>query len=246
MFVAIGGTIIFLAIKSEPNPVVIGNNNAVEVNSLVDIEKEEEKTSNVDVSSIEYEVTDNILKDTSNTKIKSNMTLPIVSVNGENLSDINTQIQENYEKLFSALQETLSSAENKFTYRVTYKTYDNTIGQNRILSITIFQRVTDDSAKKNTTEKVNTYNINLATKQIVKIDEIAVDIFGNDWKSIVNDGIKNYVVGKKMTTDSKYTYTLTGLENCYIKDSTFHLIFNEGELVDKKYSVLDIEINANK
>ena len=33
-------------------------------------------------------------------------------------------------------------------------------------------------------------------------------------------------------------------EDFYVKEGIFHIIFNEGELVDKKNGVLDIEIKS--
>ena len=45
-----------------------------------------------------------------------------------------------------------------------------------------------------------------------------------------------------MIDSDKYNYSLTGLENYYIKDGVFHIVFNESEIVDKKYGVIDIEI----
>ena len=41
-----------------------------------------------------------------------------------------------------------------YTYLVSYNAYDNMVGTKKVLSITIYQRVRDDSAKKNTTEKI--------------------------------------------------------------------------------------------
>ena len=67
-------------------------------------------------------------------------------------------------------------------------------------------------------------------------------MLGKDYKMIVRNSIKGYVVSKKLMDESDFTYALTGLENYYIKDSKIHIIFNEGELVDKKHGVLDITI----
>jgi len=45
-----------------------------------------------------------------------------------------------------------------------------------------------------------------------------------------------------MIKSDEYIYSYTGLEKYYIKENKFHLLFNPGELVDKKYSILDIII----
>ena len=51
-----------------------------------------------------------------------------------------------------------------------------------------------------------------------------------------------------MMNESDFTYATTGLEEFYIKDSNLHIVFNAGELVDKKYNVVDVTIEntANK
>ena len=46
------------------------------------------------------------------------------------------------------------------------------------------------------------------------------------------------VENKMVSEDDEFVYALTGMENYYIKDEVFHIIFNEGELVDKKYKVV--------
>ena len=58
--------------------------------------------------------------------------------------------------------------------------------------------------------------------------------------------IKTDLGNRVMIEEDKYTYALTGLENYYIKEGVFHIIFNEAELVDKKFKVLDIEIAKPK
>ena len=136
----------------------------------------------------------------------------------------------------------MKSAENKFTYTVTYNKYENKVGNNNVLSLTIYQRIIDDASKKSTTNKVESYNIDLATKSIIDGQNVMIDLFGKEYKSKVSEIIKNYVVNKGYTKESEYSYTLTGLENYYIKDGKMHILFNEDELVDKKYGVLDITI----
>jgi len=136
----------------------------------------------------------------------------------------------------------MKSAENKFTYTVTYNKYENVIGDKKILSLTIYQRVIDDASKKSTTNKVESYNIDLSTKKVVEQQDIMLDLFGKEYKSKVNEVIKNYVISKGYISESNYTYTLTGLENYYIKDEKMHILFNEDEIVDKQYGVLDIII----
>jgi hypothetical protein len=239
LFSLIGGAIIFFAIKSETKPVVVGQTKS-DVQRLVDTEASTNKKE--ENSAISYEVKDKTSVDKSNQKIKSNITLPEIYVAGEALTDINETIDKKYTELFSGLKEQLASAKNNFTYTVTYNSYDNMVGSDKILSLTLYQRVTDDAAKKNTSEKIETYNIDLATKKQVDQADTALEILGKDYKSKIGDSVKNYVVSKKMISEADFTYVVTGLENFYIKESKFHIVFNEGELVDKKYSVIDITV----
>ena len=135
----------------------------------------------------------------------------------------------------------MKSATSKYTYKVTYNVYDNMVDENKIISVTIYERIVDDSAKKNTMDKIKTYNIDAASKeQITQSNDIVLSLFGKDYKTVIRDEIKNYVVSKNIIKESDFNYTYTGLEPFYIKDGEFHLIFNEGELSDSKYGVLDI------
>lgn len=235
LFVIIGGAIIFLAVKSEGEPVVVGQTKS-DVQRLVDTEA----TNQQDLS---YEVKENTVNDKTNTKIKANMTIPVISVEGEALTEVNNTIEKTYTDMFSKLKEQMASAESKYTYTVTYSKYENMIGNDKILSITMYSKITDDAAKKNTMEKVDTYNIDLAKKQIIKGGDMALNMLGKDYKTKVRDSVKDYVVTQKaMMKEADFTYAMTGLENYYVKDGKLHVVFNEGELVDKKYSVLDITI----
>ena len=71
-------------------------------------------------------------------------------------------------------------------------------------------------------------------------------MFGKDYKTYIKNTILDYVVQNGMMKESEFTYALTGLEDYYIKDGVFHIIFNEGKLVDKKFGVLDIEIQIKE
>lgn len=239
LFVLVGGGIIFWAINSEQEPVVVGETKS-DVQKLIDTESSEEIIQKN--SAISYEVKEKKSSDTSNKKMKSNITVPEIYIAGAALTEKNTEIEKKYTELFAGLKSQMSSATNSFTYTVSYNAYDNMVGVDKILSLTLYQRVTDDAAKKNTTEKIETYNIDLATKKDVSQEVVALEILGKDYKTKIQDTVKQYVVSKKMISESSFSYTITGLENYYVKDSKFHIVFNEGELVDKKYSVLDITI----
>ncbi len=245
LFVLIGGAIIFYAIRTEEDPVVIGSQES-DIQRLVEMEKEDTLALKSENENISYSVEDVKYKDTSNLKIKSDMTLPKIKVKDEELVEINNKIDTEYTELFTKLKEQMSSAESKYTFIVSYNVYENMIDEKKVISITIYQRVRDDSAKKNTTEKVTTYNIDLSSKQILTESEIAQSILGKDYKSVIKNSVKEYVVKQGMMKESEFTYALTGLEDCYVKEGKFHIIFNEGKIVDQKYGVLDIEVEESK
>lgn len=247
-FVVIGGGIIVLGISQEKKPQVIGSSNInIETQSLVDVSSNNDKniigSDNDSLSkSIVYEVVDKVISDKENTKLKGNITLPQIEVNEKKLTEINSQIETEYTSRFESLKEQMKSAENKFTYKVTYNKYENEVGNMKILSLTIYQRVIDDSSKESTTDKVETYNIDLKTGKTVEESVVMLELFGKEYKSKVNDAIRSYVVNKGYAKESEFSYTVTGLENYYIKDSKLHILLNEDEIVDKKYGVLDITI----
>lgn len=245
LFVGIGGSIIYLSMKSETAPKIIGQTTS-EVNRLVNLDEETENLAAETLaknSVIEYKVENKTYSDNSNVKIKSSMILPVISVDGEKLEEINSEIDKRYTQLFDSLKSSMASVNSKYTFRVSYNKYENMVDTEKILSLTIYQRVQDDSAKTNTTEKVETYNIDLATKKILNQSDVSLQILGKEYKTIIKSAVKDYVVEKGMAKESEFTYATTGIENFYIKDSKFHIVFNEGQIVDAKYGVLDITIN---
>lgn len=237
-FVIIGGGLIYFAISQEKEPEIIGKSKS-DIQGLVDVTNSKNESSFDDIV---YKVEDKVITDKKNTKLKGNITIPQVFVNDEALTDINTKIENEYTSRFESLKDQMKNAENNFTYTVTYNKYENTIGDRKILSLTIYQRIIDDASKKNTTDKVESYNIDLNTKEIVDESEVMLELFGKEYKSKVNDAVKSYVVNKGYKSESDFAYTVTGLENYYIKDSKLHILFNEDEIVDKKHGVLDITI----
>ena len=243
LFFIIGGTILFFAMRAEEEPAVVGSvPTSTQTESLVDVEKENNNSYD-DNKKIEYNVVDKKITDNSNTKMKANITIPVISVSGTELSNINEEINKYYTEMFSSLKEKMSSANSKYTYTVTYNVYDNMVGNNKIISVTIYERIVDDSAKKNTMDKIKTYNIDAATKEnITQPSSIAQALFGKDYKTLIKNSLKDYVVEKKMMNESEFNYTYTGLNPFYIKNDEFHLVFNEGELVNEKYGVIDITI----
>lgn len=245
IFVVIGVALIYMGIANENSPEIVGSARE-EVQSLVNIYSEQAINSVdnaiINVNDIKFKIEDEKHSDDSNKKMKADIVVPKIVISGEELSDINTQIKNKYVELFTSLKSEMSSLENNFTFKTTYKYYDNVLSNKRVLSITVHQRIVDDKTGDTTSDKVETYNIDMETKKIVEQFDVAMEMFGKDYKTIIKNEVKNYVVNNKMINEDEFIYSLTGLENYYIKDSTFHIIFNDSELVNKKYGVLDIEI----
>lgn len=244
-FVVIGGGLVFFALKNEAEPEIVGGTRQ-EVQGLVDIYSEQTMANisdnNLNLDDISFSVEDEVISDKSNSKFKASITLPTISIDGENLTVINAQIKDKYTELFSKLKDEMTTMENNFTFKTSYKYYENKVADKRVLSVTIHQRIVDDSASKTTTDKIETYNIDLSTKEIIDESKIAQSLFGKEYKTVIKNKVKEYVVDNNMIDSDKYNYSLTGLENYYIKDGVFHIVFNESEIVDKKYGVIDIEI----
>ena len=249
LFVIVGGALIYLGIANENNPQIVGSVRE-EVQSLVDIYAEETiakvEEEKISIEDIDFKVKDKTYSNSENKNFKANMVLPRVYVSDEELTQINEDIYSKYIKLFNSLKDEMEDMENSFTFKTSYKYYDNVIGDKRILSITVHQRILDDKEGTTTTDKVETYNIDLEKKEIITEANIATMIFGKEYKTIIKNEIKDYVVENNMIKEEEYVYALTGMENYYIKEGVFHIIFNEGELVDKKYKVVDIEIENTK
>ena len=245
IFFVIGGAVLYFGIRTEKEPVLIGREET-DIQRLVDIEQENSvQTANVN-SAINYEVVDVKKSDTSNAIIKEEMTLPSIKVDGMELGEINVKIEKDYTELYDKLKEQLKTAESKYTYIVSYETYENMVDTNKIVSIVITQKIRDDVEKENTMEKKETYNIDLATKKTITEADVAQKLLGKEYKTIIRSAAREYVVDKGMLKDSEFTYALTGLENFYVKDNVYHIIFNEGELVDKKYGVLDVAVEKEE
>lgn len=245
IFVLVGGSLIVIGIANEDNPQIVGSVRE-EVQGLVDIysketmsEIEEEEIS---IKDITFKLEDVKVEDLTNKNFTADIVLPKIIVMDEELTSINSEIKEKFTKLFESLKSEMTDVKNSFTFKTTYKYYDNIIGDKRILSITVHQRIVDDKAGTTTTDKIVTYNIDLSKRDLVDESDMALVMFGKDYKTIMKNAVKDYVVDNQMMEEDKYTYALTGMENYYIKDGIFHIIFNEAELVDKKFKVLDIEI----
>jgi len=138
--------------------------------------------------------------------------------------------------------EYIYNAENKFTYKVTHKVYENKVGDRRIVSITVHERIIDNAAGSTTTDRVDAYNIDLAEEKLLTQEEAALEVLGSNYSALIREQVKSTVIASKMIAESNYNYTITGMEQFYIKENGFHMLLNEGEVVDKSYGVVDIAI----
>ncbi|MDD2376172.1 MAG: hypothetical protein PHD15_02900 [Clostridia bacterium] len=244
LFLLIGVTITYFAICTEKEPTLIGQSgsdivnksNLDESNALTDVEEPLNNASEL------YKITNNYISDKTIKKIKANITIPVISINDEVLTTINDQIYNKFNNTYNSFKKTMENVDNNFTYTVTYKVYDNIIAEKNVISITIYERMIDDSAKVNSMEKIYTYNINQRDGMILKQEDVILDILSSTYKDKIKIGIKNYVISNCNIKESEYNYSYTGLETFYIEENKIHFIFNPEVLVDKKYSILDITI----
>lgn len=246
IFVIVGSSLVFLGIMNEEEPNIIGGI-TTEVQSLVDIENQASKTNSSleEIKNINYELEKKSISDDSNPKIKSNIEIPVLKIGDTEQKVLNEKIEKNYTELFTTLQEQLKDVSNNFTFKVSYNSFDNFIKTKRILSLVLEQKIIDDQTGSTTTDKIETYNIDLSTGEEIKVSDVLLTEFGKDYKTVAKNSIKNYTVQNNMMNEEDYTYALSGLENFYIKDNTIHIVFNESELVDEKYGILDIVIKNN-
>lgn len=241
LFIILGTGLIAYSIINEPEPTVLGEDPLKNVEIYEEDTEETLGKDTINLDEITFNLEDKVSTSTSG-NFSINMTLPIVSINGVELDDINVEIQNHYNDRSKALADQMKSAENKFTYKVTYKYYENKVGDKRVLSITVHERIIDNAAGSSTTDRVDAYNIDLAEENILTQEEAALEVLGSNYSSLIREQVKNTVISSKMIAESKYNYTITGTEQFYIKNNTFHMLLNEGEVVDKSYGVVDIEI----
>lgn len=242
LFITLGTGVVAYSIINEPKPVVLGQDplKNIEIYEEVSEETMSSETINVD------EITFNVEEKSSSSKdgnFSISMTLPVVSINGVSLEEVNSKIENHYNERVKALSEQMKSAENKFTYKVTHKVYENKVGEKRVISITVHERIVDNALGSTTTDRVDAYNIDIAEGKLLSQEDAAVEVLGTNYSALIRDQIKNTVIASKMIEESKYNYVVTGLEQFYIKDNKFHILLNENEVVDKSYGVVDIEIN---
>lgn len=243
-FLLVGAGITYFAISNEKEPTLLGQSQSDiadksdldESDALTEVEKPVENASDL------YKITNKTISDKTIKKIKANITVPVISIKDELLTTLNDEIYNKFNDTYAAFKKTMEKVDNNFTYTVTYNVYDNIVANKNVISITIFERMIDDSAKVNSMEKIYTYNIDQKDGSILKQEDIVAYLLGSTYKDKIKNGIKDYVTDNCNIKEAEYNYSYTGLETFYIKDNKFHLVFNPEEIADKKYSILDIII----
>ena len=169
-----------------------------------------------------------------------------IYVDGKELTEIDAKISEEYTTRFENVKNAVSGkTESNYSFNVSYKYYDNIVGTKKVVSIIVDQQIVDTDSNKSTSRKVTTYNIDLASKSIITQADVLVDLLGKDYKDLIKSQVKDYVISNKLISESKYNYEITYLENFYIQDGVFHIVFNmdSDPIVNDSKGVLDIEIN---
>ena len=238
LVIVLGTMVVFYGMANEPETVILGQDALVEVyeEPVVDVVSD-------NVEELKYKVSNDTIKE-SKGNFKANITLPRISINDEFLLEINETIKSKFSDRYASLKnENATSLENKFTYKVTYKKYETELenGQ-KLISFTVYERIIDDSKGIDTMYNLYGYTINVNTKTILKQEDIAPIILGNNYQEKIRETVKDYIVSEKMLKEEDYTYSMTGLEEFYVKEGKLHIIFNTGEIVSRKYEHLDIII----
>lgn len=238
LFACVGTFASFYMIANEPKPVVLGQDMYIPTTSTntneVDIYSEEY------VASIKYKVKSETSKTTSG-KFKSNIAVPKISIEGVELEEINNEIFNRFATRYNSVKSEVKDLENKFTYKVTYNKYESSIGNKRILTFTFYERIIDDAKGTDVTYKLYAYNIDLVTRKLLTQEEAGTIILGSTYKTIIKEQVKDFVLAEKLFTNDTYMYTLTGLEEFYVKNGLLHIMFNPGEMGENE-DYLDIII----
>ncbi len=238
LVIVLGTMVVFYGMANEPEAVILGQDALVEVYEEPVIEVVSDN-----VEELKYKVSNDTIKETKG-KFKANITLPKVSVNDESLLEINETIKSKFSDRYTSLKnENATTLENKFTYKVTYKKYETELENGeKLVSFTVYERIIDDSKGIDTMYNLYGYTINVNTKTLLKQEDVAPIILGDNYSEKIRESVKDYIVSEKMLKEEDYTYSMTGLEEFYVKEGKLHIIFNTGEIVSKKYEHLDITI----
>lgn len=237
LIIILGGVAVTYALINEPQPIILGQDSMINV-YIEDVEKE--SSVNIDTS---YKIK-NIYKKETVGNFKADIVLPSIKISNVELKEINAQIYQKFIDRYNLLKEQNSKTlENTFTYKITYNKYYNKLEDGTtILSFKIYEKIIDNDNLTETMNNIYGYNIDVLKRENMKQFDIAAKIIGADYSNVIRTTIKNHVINKKMIKSEDYIYSITGLEEYYIKDKEIHIVFNTGDLVGSKYKNLDIKI----
>jgi len=242
LFTLVGSVMVFYMIKNEPKPQILGENMYIPVGSE---NVNNENSNNVDIYSedylkaITYKVSKVMDKD-ANGNLKLNLSVPKIYIDGTEMSEINDKILSKFKERYNAVNNQSEMYENKFTYKVTYNMYESMLEGKRVLSFTFYERIVDDTAGTDATYKLYGVTVDMATKKIISQDDVAPVILGGTYKNEIKSTVKKQLIAKKIFTEDNFSYTMTGLEEFYVRDGKLHIMFNPNELGNKDY--IDIVI----
>lgn len=250
LFTVVGTSMVFYMINNEPKPVILGENMYIPVGSEnVDGDSNSNGNENDNevsiyteeyLKAIKYNVKQNVKRETDG-NMKLNLSVPSIYIDGEPLSEINNTILAKFIERYDAVKAQSGALENKFTYKVTHNTYESMLNGRRVLSFTLYERTIDDMTGEETRYKLYGLTVDLATKQILTQDDIGPTILGNTYKNEIKSAVKEHLITKKIYKIDNYSYTMTGMEEFYVKDGKLHIMFNPGELKTNK-DYIDIVI----
>ncbi len=231
------GTIAYFIIN-EPTPRVVGSDPAkiAEENASVKLESESKKQLSVNVGTKNE-------KDTSSKTVVSNINFPDIKVDNTDFTKLNEEIENNIRTTFVKLKNEMNGkVNNTYEFTSVFRNFENIVADNQILSVIVTDKMTETISKNTTYLKTTAYNINLKTMEKINSYEVALDLYGKDYKEYVSNVVTTYLIDKKIRTPEDSSYVYTGLENFYIEAGEMHILLNTTDIGTDKYGVVDIKI----
>ena len=240
LFCVVGTLASFYMIANEPEPPVLGQDMYIPTTSTNVETPQVDIYSEIDVNNIEYSIKNDVSKSSSG-KFKSNIAVPQITIGEQELTQINEDIFKKFATRYEAVKKDVKDLDHTFTYKVTYNKYETTVDNEKMLSFTFYERIIDDAKGTDVTYKLYAYTINLKTQEVMTQEDAGLILLGSTYKTIVKEKVKEFVINKKLFNENTYNYSLTGLEEFYVKEGVLHIMFNPSEMGNNK-DYLDIKI----
>ena len=223
------GVIAYFTIN-EPTPRVIGSDptKIAEQHASVKLETESQKQLKSEVKTVNE-------KDTSSKNITSNVNFPKIIVDGNEFTNLNTEIEEMIRQKYVPLKEQMEkNGEHTYEFTSNFKNYENMIGDKQVLSIIITNKMIENQSKLASLLETVTYNINLQTRENLRSYDAALEIYGKGYKDHISNMINTYLIDKKIKKAEDTTYVYTGLENYYVEAGEMHIVLNSCRYKNRK------------